>query len=65
MPPEKKKKPDTKKKKARKAQVQHLQQSRDILREMNEETERFNKGLKDADSFTQKMTKNNAKMNPI
>jgi hypothetical protein len=62
MPPEKKKKPDTKKKKARKAQVQHLQQSRDILREMNEETERFNKGLKDADSFTKKMTKNNAKI---
>tara|TARA_S200000501_G_scaffold376588_1_gene431985 strand:- start:237 stop:2174 length:1938 start_codon:yes stop_codon:yes gene_type:complete len=38
-----------------------LKESRDILAEMQDNVERYNKGLKDADTYTQKMANNNAK----
>ena len=39
-----------------------LKQNRDILNEMKDILERYNQGLKDADGYTEKMTKNNAKV---
>ena len=44
------------------ARKEHLKESRDILREMTEETARFTQGLKEADTYTKTMTKNNAKV---
>ena len=41
---------------------EHLKESRDILAEMQDNVERYNQGLKDADTYTQKMANNNAKI---
>ena len=44
------------------ARNENLKESRDILKEMEDNLTRFNQGLKDADTYTTKMTKNNAKI---
>ena len=41
--------------------VSNLKESRDILAEMQDNVQRYNKGLKESNSFTQKMANNNAK----
>ena len=42
------------------ARNKDLKEARDILAEMEDNVQRYNQGLKDADGFTKKMAKNNA-----
>ena len=42
------------------ARNEDLKEARNILAEMEDNVQRYNQGLKDADGFTKKMAKNNA-----